>query len=138
MCMLPQLHFESEGIKKNVDNANAGGILVGVSDDGKCLRTAVNSRGEKYLSHPDTGLVFENHYLCDVGEIKKKVLMIHESLPQSLCFLSCDVAVDKNDNVVIIEINTFGQSSWIPQIANGKGLFGSNTKQILDIYKNIM
>lgn len=50
--------------------------------------------------------------------------------------LSWDLTIDEEGQVVIIEMNSTGQSAWFPQFVNGESLFGENTPQILKLIKN--
>ena len=52
-----------------------------------------------------------------------------------LCMLSFDLTVDRNENAVLIKINSIGQTCWLPQEASGEALFGDDTAQILQMTK---
>jgi len=41
------------------------------------------------------------------------------------------MTLDKDGSVVLIEINTIGQTCWFPQMANGEPFFRENTAEIL-------
>ena len=42
----------------HIDNAHAGGIFIGVNEDGRLNNTAFTEFNEKYTFHPDTKVVF--------------------------------------------------------------------------------
>ena len=56
-------------------------------------------------------------------------------LTPGLGMLSWDFAIDENENINLIEVNTFGQSIWFPQYINGESLFGENTKYMYSLIK---
>lgn len=45
--------------------------------------------------------------------------------------LSWDLAYNENGEVVVIEVNTTGQSVWFPQMISGKAIFGEYTAEML-------
>ncbi len=113
-----------------LDNAHAGGMFIGVSDSGRLSPVAFTEFGDRYEKHPDTQIEFGNYEIDFVPEIIKTAEKLHLNTPQ-LGIISWDIAVDENKIMVLIEANTRGQSIWFPQMANGKGAFGENTREIL-------
>lgn len=117
------------------DNIYFGGISIGVNSDGTLMETAFSEYGEILDKHPDSGVVFKNYKVDGAdGGIQKMVIKCHEKLPW-LGFLSWDLSIDDTNNVVLIEVNTTGQSAWFPQMVNGKPLFGENTGKILELIR---
>ena len=47
-----------------------------------------------------------------------------------------DLTLDRDNVIVLIEVNTIGQTVWFPQMANGKSAFGDNTAEILHTLKS--
>ena len=117
-----------------VDNAHAGGMFIGVKNDGELLKEAFTEYQNRYTAHPDTGIVFEGYQIPCVPEIKKAAINLHENLPM-FQFVSWDFTVDKDGNIVLIEVNLHSQSVWIPQIAHGKAMFGDDTAELLRCVK---
>ena len=113
-----------------LDNAHAGGMFIGVSDTGQLNSVAFTEFGDRYEKHPDTQIEFKNYVIDFVPEIIKTTEKLHLSTPQ-LGIISWDITVDECKMIVLIEANTRGQRIWFPQMANGKGAFGENTKEIL-------
>lgn len=113
-----------------LDNAHAGGMFIGVSDTGQLNSVAFTEFGDRYEKHPDTQIEFKNYVIDFVPEIIKTTEKLHLSTPQ-LGIISWDITVDECKMIVLIGANTRGQSIWFPQMANGKGAFGENTKEIL-------
>lgn len=117
-----------------VDNAHAGGMFVGVSDTGELGKSAFTEFKDEFVKHPDTGTVFEGYIIPQVPVIIDVAYQMHARTPQ-LKVMSWDLTIDEQGNVVLIEVNTIGQTVWFPQMANGKSAFGNNTAEILKSIK---
>ncbi len=117
--------------KSVLDNAHQGGLFVGVNDKGQLKDCAFTEFRERFTSHPDTGIVFGQHYVPEVPKVLDAVRQLHSRIPQ-VGMISWDTIVDNNGDVVIIELNLDGQSVWVVQMANGTGAFGENTEEILE------
>lgn len=113
-----------------LDNAHAGGMFIGVSDDGELGNIAFTESGLHFEEHPDTNIKFDGYKLEFVPEIIETAKKMHLNAPQ-LGIISWDMTIDKEGMLVLIEANTRGQSIWFPQMANGRGAFGDNTEEIL-------
>lgn len=117
-----------------IDNIHAGGISIGVDDNGRLLKKgSVLAYGDKnipYSKHPDTGVVFENYELPKIAEAIEVAKRIHTRYSR-IGIVSWDFTIDKDENIVLIESNIMGQSIWFPQILHGTGAFGKNTPEIL-------
>ena len=59
---------------------------------------------------------------------------MHANLPY-LGILSWDLSLDTEGAVVLIEVNTTGQSAWFCQMVNGESLFGENTVKMLQLIR---
>ena len=117
-----------------VDNAHAGGIFVGVSDEGLLKAFAITEFNERYLVHPDTGVVFNGYQISGVPRVLEAAIRMHEQMSQ-MGIIGWDFTVDENDQPVVIEANIRGGSIWLPQMANGVPAFGDNTAEILQWLK---
>ena len=113
-----------------LDNAHAGGMFIGVSDEGELGNIAFTESGLHFEEHPDTNIKFDGYKLEFVPEIIETAKKMHLNAPQ-LGIISWDMTIDKEGMLVLIEANTRGQSIWFPQMANGRGAFGDNTEEIL-------
>lgn len=111
-----------------VDN---GGVFIAVSEDGDLSNTGYSKKGiKKFTSHPDTGIEFAGYHVEGVPKILYAAKKMHSKFPQ-LGMLSWDLAYNENGEVVIIEVNTTGQSVWFPQMVSGKAIFGKYTAEML-------
>lgn len=120
--------------KSHLDNAHAGGIFVGITDEGYLLEKAVTEFNESYVKHPDTNIVFKNYYIPQIKLVHEKAIEFHGRIPQ-IAILNLDLTIDENENIVLIEANTRGGGIWLPQMAWGKGCFEENTDEILSLLK---
>lgn len=118
----------------HVDNIQAGGVSVAVSDDGELSREGYTHFKEIYHYHPDTGTVFEDLKLSKVPEVIRAAKEMHEKTPH-MRIISWDFTIDSNEEIVLLEINIFGQSVWFPQMVSGKPIFGDNTEKMIRLSK---
>ncbi|GAB3063656.1 YheC/YheD family protein [Salinicoccus sesuvii] len=130
------LTFARFGANSSVqDNAGAGGVCVGVNENGEFLDTAINEHCEVYTEHPTTGFPFK-----DMGKIpnfekfKEYVRELHkEILHHDL--VSWDIVVGADGLPVFLEAN-FSGATWLYQLAAQQPLFGDLTEEVLEyVYK---
>lgn len=114
----------------NVDNAHAGGIYIGVQDNGQLLPFALDMAGRRYYTHPTTNLVFEDHLLPAVSAIIHLGEQLLGCFP-GLGIVSWDFSLREDGVPVLIEANLTGQSIWLSQMSHGAGAFGDRTSEIL-------
>lgn len=120
---------------KNVDNIHAGGIGVGVLDDGALLpvgfELGYGDSAKKHAMHPDSNVEFADYTLPSVPQIIQSAYQVHSRFPH-IGIISWDYTVDIQEMPVLLEANIMGQGIWFPQMIHGKGAFGEYTKQILE------
>lgn len=114
----------------HVDNIQAGGISVAVSDDGMLGNAGLTYFREVHEFHPDTGTLFEGHKLPRIEGLIRVAKAMHEKTPH-VRIVSWDFTLDDNDEIVLLEFNIFGQSVWFPQMVSGKAVFGEHTEQMI-------
>ena len=119
-----------------IDNAHAGGMFIGVSDEGCLASEAFTEYQKRYKKHPDTGIIFDGYKIPYVREMIDSAKKLHSILPQCM-FLSWDFMVDKNGSLVLIEVNIESQTIWFPQMANGRSFFGDNTEKMINISRRL-
>ncbi len=112
-----------------VDNAHYGGISCGINPDGTLKKYAYGRyTGEKFDKHPQ-GLVFDGYTIpC----YNKAVELVKKSHPTIAHFrlVSWDIAIDENEEAVLIEANMRNGGININQFNNGP-LFGDLTDRVL-------
>ena len=113
-----------------VDNASSGGITCGINSDGSLKNVAYKANGEKFLKHPTSGIHFNSIVIPKYNEMIELVKKTHPLLPMSR-LISWDLAVDENNEIILIEFSLkYGELDF-HQLNNGP-LFGKDTKKILD------
>ncbi|MCI8635370.1 MAG: hypothetical protein HFJ05_07195 [Eubacterium sp.] len=124
--------------KTNVDNIHSGGVGVSVSNDGVLNQYAYQlgycDSKIRYEKHPDTQIVFKGYQLPCIPEIIESAKKMHMKFPR-ITYISWDFTVDEDENIVLIEVNLFGQGVWLPQIVSGQGLFGEDIREIFKVIK---
>lgn len=105
-----------------VDNVNAGGLVVGVGDDGVLAERAFDGTGVAYGHHPDHGYPFAARAVVPAVLAHEAALAVHEQIPE-LDVLSFDVAFAPGPKAVLLEVNVSWQGITMHQLCNGP-LFG--------------
>ena len=128
------LSFRIGRIKSKVDNIHAGGLGIGLDDQGyllpKAYELGYGDNSTTYTEHPDSRTVFAGRKLPAIDKVINAAYTVHGRYPH-IGIISWDFTVDKDGNAVLIEANIKGQGVWLPQIIHGKGLFGEYTKEVL-------
>lgn len=113
----------------HVDNASSGGITIGVDNFGRLKSKAYDVKGHLYDAHPDANENFPKCVIPNFSYILDAILELHWCIPQ-FRLLSWDVAIDENDNPVLIEVNLYSGELDFHQLNNGP-VFGDDTQSIL-------
>ena len=116
--------------KSSVDNAHAGGVFIGVTDQGVLAPSALTEFNERFFKHPDTGIEFDGYRIFGAEKVIDAAKRMHATMPQ-VGIVSWDFTVDKDGQPLVIEANIRGGSIWLPQMANGVPGFGDATAEIL-------
>lgn len=113
-----------------IDNASAGGIFVGVKNDGSLKNIAYNDYGEKFFVHPSTNAHFEDHHIPGYDKLIQLAEYLHNRFVVFSKLISWDFAIDNNGDPILIEMNaTLGGISF-HQMCNGP-LFGDMTQEVI-------
>lgn len=115
-----------------VDNQNAGGLVIGLSDSGHLADFAVDKQFNKYKSHPDTGILFQGEVVVEYRRIKQTCIEMHKNFPH-FGLVSWDVSIDNEERVRIIEMNLNWHGINIIQLFSGP-LFGEYKNEIFRHY----
>lgn len=129
ICHMPAIMRIGRG-GANIDNAHAGGIFIAVGDDGVLHEKAFTEFKNVFISHPDTGVVFDGYQIEGFPKVLASAAKCHSMLPQMGC-LNWDFTIDENGNPVLIEANVMKGSVWLIEMAHGCGAFGNNTPAVL-------
>lgn len=122
-------------IGKDVDNAHAGGIFVGVQQDGTLREKAFTEFHEVFLKHPDTHAVFDGYQIPQFNKVLLAVQEAHSCVPQ-IGIVHWDFTIDYKGMPVLIEGNMRYGAAWVIQMAHGIGMFGDDTTEILEYIKD--
>ena len=113
-----------------VDNASCGGITVGIEENGRLKSCAYSNKGVRFYQHPTSGVKFSDFTIPNFEEVKHTVIEQAKNFPH-FRLISWDIALEINNNPVIIEANLKYGEIDIHQLNNGP-LFGDDTKEILN------
>ena len=119
--------------KAVVDNASSGGIFCGIDDAGKLRRYAFTIPGERFDTHPSTGIRFEGYQLPSIDKAKELIVRAHKVLPQ-FRLVAWDICIAEDGEPVLIEGNFCKPGLFVQQLANGP-LFEDETIRVLDEFK---
>ena len=114
-----------------LDNLTSGGLICSILDNGKLNNYAVDKHGDKYKSHPDTGIAFsDDERIPKYNEMIELAINIGNDFYYSR-LMSLDMCFDQKDQWRVIEVNLFDIAIRAAQLG-GEPFFGSYTKEIVD------
>lgn len=116
-----------------VDNLSSGGMLIGVNPDGVLYDYAVDKNLNKYIESP-SGLKFKGITLKIYYKIKDFILNKHLKFPLAN-LIAWDVAINEQQEIVILEINLDSGEIQFHQMFNGP-LFGERTDEVINYIKH--
>lgn len=124
------------GIKgAKVDNASSGGISTGIKPDGRLKDVAYSNEGVRYDEHPTSHVKFGNIVIPNFNKIEELVVKLHPRFPH-FRLISWDIAIDVNDEPILIEANLCDGELDFHQLNNGP-IFGDDTEAILaEVFHN--
>ena len=118
------------GIKgSRVDNASSGGISVGINENGQLKDIAYRNDGVKYDEHPSSHVKFGDITIPNYRLVKELVIRLHPRFPH-FRLISWDIAIDINDEPLLIEANLCDGELDFHQLNNGP-IFGDDTEIVL-------
>jgi len=112
------------------DNAGAGGVVVGVKDNGEFMDYGVQD--SKIIDrHPTTNIkIKELTSVPNYDEAKAFVRELHSKILHHN-YVAWDISIDRNGVPIYIECNFFG-NSWTNQIALQQPMLGERTEEVLE------
>lgn len=129
-----QIHFLNAslrmGMKGSLDNETAGGIHCRINENGFLQEYAVDKYGNKYLSHPDSQILFSGQPRIPYYEEMVKLSIAVGSEMYLMRLISLDLALDDHNNWKIIEINAHDLTIRFSQYG-GKPFFGELTEEVI-------
>lgn len=122
------------GVGGSLDNETAGGIVCNINEQGVLNKYAVDKNAYKFLSHPDSKVVFENYKVPYYDELLKTSKAIATKIVTANLF-SLDMCLDSENKWRCIEVNLLGQTIRFSQYA-GNPFFREYTDEIIEHIKN--
>ena len=119
-------------VSGRLDNWGQGGLICRVYENGVCGDFAVSEKGKKFYQHPN-GFAFAGHKLYKADEVQKIALKCHAQIPQQK-YISWDLTVDDNGDIVFIEMNSPGGSEVLEAVGVNAYCNKEIAKSILDEY----
>lgn len=113
-----------------VDNCGAGGLAVGVNEDGSFKEYALDNKYRKHYSTLN-GTQFKNYRINEVANIVELVKNYHQRLFPHCGFIGWDICLDINDKPILIEVNLEFPGIQLEQLAIEKPIFGERTQEVI-------
>jgi hypothetical protein len=101
-----------------VDNVSAGNIAVGIEEDGRLRQHGYDFAFRQSAAHPSHGYTYRDVVIPSFESVLHTCVRLHRRVPD-LDLLSWDVAIGRDGNPVVIEVNIRRQDVNITQICNG-------------------
>lgn len=100
------------------DNSTTGGLSCGINSEGMLNHIAYqNNSGDTYL-HTDQGHKFSDLDIPNFTKVKSTAIDLHMQVPYCR-LISWDLALDKDGDVVLLEMNIKGMDINFHQLNNG-------------------
>lgn len=117
-----------------VDNigGGSGGLVVGISKDGILADEGFRIDCSRIKS--GDGIEFKNKKIPNFKDVLSLVTELHR-LRNSMGIIGWDIALDSENNPVLIEANTYWPGITMEQFASGP-IFGSRTKEVIEYIKS--
>lgn len=121
-----------------LDNAHAGGLIVGIKDNGKLADYAVNQYGDKFKEVNELQLNSKEFIIPEYDCVKQFACDVASRIIHHHLF-SLDIAICQSASgkikPILIEYNLSSLGTWVWQYSN-KPAFGDLTDEILEYCKN--
>lgn len=119
--------------KAVVDNAHSGGKFCGIDKQGNLGKYVCETFGEKSVMFNDIDFEKSNFRIPDFDKIIEFSKDIVKEIPHHR-LVALDIAVDKNNNPILIEYNIGGFSYWLFQFSGQVAIEGF-TDEVIEYCK---
>lgn len=113
-----------------IDNVSAGGMFIGVKDNGTLEKYGFTEMGVKYEKHPNTNIVFEGYQIPGFFKVIEAAKKMHMSLPQ-IGVAFWDFTLDENNDPLLIEVNLEDGGIYVNEMCHGTPALAENTAEVL-------
>lgn len=121
------LRFGKHGMK--VDNWGAGGIIVGVDQNGKLHNVGYDIHLNEFKEY--NGILFSGQTLTQVPSLLKLIEIDHTKTYSLSKFIGWDICFNEANDPVIIEINSSQPGIIGEQLCTGP-IFGERTQEVME------
>ena len=113
-----------------VDNGAAGGIFIGVRDNGILTGKACTTYISNIMHHPDTGIVFKDYKIESFNMVIEAALKMHKMIPE-IGMVYWDFTINQDGIPVLIECNIRNGTIYAIQMTHGVSCFGNKISEVL-------
>lgn len=112
------------------DNATGGGVFIGIDNNGKLGNYTVDHHGNKKTEHNGIDFSVNEFTIPNYETCKELAIRVSKKFPHMSLFAH-DIALDKNNNPKIIEVNTHCLTSFFLQ-TTAQPLYGNFANDIIE------
>ena len=114
-----------------VDNigSGSGGMMIGVSPEGVLMDFGFRVNGEKTITKHD-GMPFGGMTIPNFQKVLDFAMQCHSMIP-AMGVVGWDIALDRNDDPLLVEANSYWPGITIEQVACGP-VFADRTPEVID------
>ena len=102
----------------DTDNYSAGGIICGIYEDGEFKDIGYSKHYGDIYTETESGIPLKGCKVPNYNEVKIMIKNLHKVVPY-FRIISWDIAINHKEKPVLIEYNTYYQSTEVHQIVNG-------------------
>ena len=113
-----------------VDNAHAGGCLVGIGGDGRLCPSCSDQYGNRFTVFNDMDFSAGEYYIPNYDLVRQFAAKVASALPHQRV-LALDIMLDADDRPLLIEFNNYAFGVWAFQQTVGP-LFGTYTQEVIE------
>lgn len=114
-----------------VDNGGAGGLIVGVKEDGQFYEFAYDTHYNKY-SQTSGGVKFGETKIEEVKDLVELAVNAHRIYLPACGFAGWDLALDMNNKPVFIEVNLGFPGIQFEQLCPATPIFKGRTQEVIE------
>ena len=128
ICAISLKFAQGESV---VDNLRAGGLMISVDENGQFHPFALDHAFKKHYSLHN-GQEFSSFRIPEVSKIVALIKEQHPLVLPNLGIVGWDIALDKQDNPVLIEPNVWYPGIQFSQHCAQRPIFGDRTDEVID------